>query len=379
MVHKRTKSLQIAFLCLCCVQFLGVVVATDEDSANTGAEFLHNVISNLHRPHLGQYKSPVNSAVADDRIDVEEYIPGDVPYNPRAEELKILSKRPQNLNDYLPQSPDQSANDQQQAVSPSFLHSALSQNELSDLQNSATSQDGTQQTSNSFPANLIQSLTADGVKPDGMIPGYYYYFVPLNKNHQNSLNSLNQNEQLQPMASNNINANPLDLQQLQALASMQDSQQQQQHHHLAKSPVEPLFVAMAGFVGVAVVFLSAMMFIPRIGPLLHTKAALKRAPEEIATITKLVAESIDGKDCSERIACEVGRAMRSMDVGQKPIRLMEIMLPPSVAKQLAQVRRSALKKEECHFITCKRTDGIIKLVAKLKNTNHSSNKLLKIT
>lgn len=93
-------------------------------------------------------------------------------------------------------------------------------------------------------------------------------------------------------------------------------------NHLTKPKVEPLFVAMAGFVGVAVVFLSALMFIPRLPiPLISSKAAvLKRAPEELASLTKLVAESIDGKDCSERIACEVGRAMRSMNVGNKPIR-----------------------------------------------------------
>lgn len=92
---------------------------------------------------------------------------------------------------------------------------------------------------------------------------------------------------------------------------------------VTKPKVEPLFVAMAGFVGVAVVFLSAMMFIPRLPiPALSSKSVLKRAPEELATLTKLVTESIDGKDCSERIACEVGRAMRSMQVGTKPIRYL---------------------------------------------------------
>lgn len=92
-------------------------------------------------------------------------------------------------------------------------------------------------------------------------------------------------------------------------------------NQMTKSKVEPLFVAMAGFVGVAVVFLSALMFIPRLPiQLLTSKSALKRAPDELATLTKLVTESIDGKDCSERIACEFGRAMRSMRVGSKPIR-----------------------------------------------------------
>lgn len=46
--------------------------------------------------------------------------------------------------------------------------------------------------------------------------------------------------------------------------------------------------------------------------------------------------------------------------------MMEIILPPAIAKQLAQVRRSASKKEQCHFITCKATEGTLKMVAKLR-------------
>lgn len=50
--------------------------------------------------------------------------------------------------------------------------------------------------------------------------------------------------------------------------------------------------------------------------------------------------------------------------------MMEIILPPAVAKQLAQIRRSASKKEQCHFIMCKRTEGTLQLVAKLKKTDN---------
>lgn len=48
--------------------------------------------------------------------------------------------------------------------------------------------------------------------------------------------------------------------------------------------------------------------------------ALKHAPDELASLTKLVVQSIEGKDCSERIACEVGRAVRTMHLGNKPLR-----------------------------------------------------------
>lgn len=52
--------------------------------------------------------------------------------------------------------------------------------------------------------------------------------------------------------------------------------------------------------------------------------------------------------------------------------MMEIMLPPTVAKQLAQIRRSASKKETCHFIMCKRNEGTLQMVAKLKKTNNKT-------
>lgn len=52
--------------------------------------------------------------------------------------------------------------------------------------------------------------------------------------------------------------------------------------------------------------------------------------------------------------------------------MMEIILPPAVAKQLAQIRRAATRKEQCHFISCKNTEGTFKLVAKLKRPNNKT-------
>lgn len=138
-----------------------------------------------------------------------------------------------------------------------------------------------------------------------MISGYNYFFYPLD------------HSVLQQVQNGNGN------QMAQTTAMSEPEPAKPDNQAVSKPHVQPLFVAMAGFVGVAVVFLSALMFIP-ILPIhaLTSKAALKRAPEELASLTKLVAESIDGKDCSERIACEVGRAMRSMRVGNKPIRYL---------------------------------------------------------
>lgn len=165
----------------------------------------------------------------------------------------------------------------------------------------------------------------ESVKPDGTYNGYNYFFYPLDNDALQQLHQQqqpqqyqHQQQQLQQYNGNNyeVQQNHYDHDQ-NSMAGGGDHDNQV----TTKPKVEPLFVAMAGFVGVAVVFLSALMFIPRLPiPVLGTKAALKRAPEELASLTRLVAESIDGKDCTERIACEVGRAMRSMQLDNKPIR-----------------------------------------------------------
>ncbi|KAF0765273.1 Uncharacterized protein FWK35_00006160 [Aphis craccivora] len=318
---------------------------TSPTNAPSGAEFLHSVIGNMHRP---------NRKVFNDRIDVEEYIPDDIPYMPPSDEIKMLSKQPFHLNNQANRPVQTDAKNQVELllsqIAPQFL-----KNEFAESQNRIVTQEAPQQFNQvaNNPQNIIDALTSDTVQrpPDGMISGYNYFFYPLD------------NKVLQQMQNGN---------QVASTTAASDSEPAKSENQAAAKPrVEPLFVAMAGFVGVAVVFLSALMFIP-ILPIhaLTSKAALKRAPEELASLTKLVAESIDGKDCSERIACEVGRAMRSMRVGNKPIRMMEIILPPAVAKQLAQIRRSASKKEQCHFIMCKKTEGTLQLVAKLKKTDN---------
>jgi hypothetical protein len=89
----------------------------------------------------------------------------------------------------------------------------------------------------------------------------------------------------------------------------------------SEKSVEPLFMAIAGFVGMALMFAFSVLFLPKFGNIRSRGiSALKHAPDELAALTKLVLDGIDGKDCTERIACEVGRAVRKMQLDKKPIR-----------------------------------------------------------
>ncbi|VVC43948.1 WD40/YVTN repeat-like-containing domain [Cinara cedri] len=382
MIRLYSKSVWTVVLHLFTVQLLLYSASSADDNNSTdntpsGAEFLKSVIGNLHRP---------NRKVFNARIDVNEYIPNDASHTSPGNELKILSRQPTNFmaqqkshtNMNRP-TPLADANNNNQGEKMAMFASQMApqfmKNEFSDSQHKIVSQGPPQQISSVPPSNflspnLIEALSSESVKPDGTINGYNYFFYPLDNE---ALQQLQQQQQSQQQIQQYNNANNHEMQQQQQDNSMAGGGDQD-NHAMTKPKVEPLFVAMAGFVGVAVVFLSALMFIPRLPiPVLGTKAALKRAPEELATLTRLVAESIDGKDCTERIACEVGRAMRSMQLDNKPIRMMEIILPPAVAKQLAQVRRSASRKEQCHFIMCKKTEGTLKMVAKLKKTNNNAN------
>lgn len=171
---------------------------------------------------------------------------------------------------------------------------------------------------NMFVQTNVYSAGEFSQNQDSTIAGYNYLFYPLDNKALQQLQSNGNNlQQLQQYSGNSLQQAI----QQQNLQNQQNSLADTEQNQVTKPKVQPLFVAMAGFVGVAVVVLSALIFIP-ILPIssLTSKAVLKRAPEELASLTKLVAESIDGKDCSERIACEVGRAMRSMQVGNKPIR-----------------------------------------------------------
>jgi hypothetical protein len=84
--------------------------------------------------------------------------------------------------------------------------------------------------------------------------------------------------------------------------------------------VEPLFMAVAGFVGMALMFAFSVLFLPKFGNLRSRGISALKHADEFSALTKLVLDGINGKDCTERIACEVGRAVRKMQLDKKPIR-----------------------------------------------------------
>lgn len=147
------------------------------------------------------------------------------------------------------------------------------------------------------PSFIVTEQTNEALQNNQIpIPTYYFYNPDSGAINENSIED--------PY---NIGMRPLEGEQLLGVPPGK------------KIVVEPLFVAMAGFVGIAMIFMSAVLFLPKILSPPPEVSSLK-GPQELAALTKLAVETIEGNDCTERIACEVGRAMRNMQVGSKPIK-----------------------------------------------------------
>lgn len=150
-------------------------------------------------------------------------------------------------------------------------------------------------------------ITDDIVTPtdQGTLSGYYYYFYPIKSFMTNA-------------AQNNASVNTM--MPMTMIPNGMSTDMMMTDGNSEKS-IEPLFIAMASFVGVAMMFILSILFMPKFGNLSSRgEAALKNAPEEMVTLSRIIGEAIEGKDCSDRIACEVGKAIRIMKLGNKPIR-----------------------------------------------------------
>ncbi|XP_021922772.1 uncharacterized protein LOC110831262 isoform X2 [Zootermopsis nevadensis] len=192
--------------------------------------------------------------------------------------------------------------------------------------------------------NLFGSLNVnkDHAQED---QGYYYYFYPI-KSFDTESTKTNEVKQTNTPAPSSKPASQMATMIPTAMMIFDSG---------TNKSVEPLFMAVAGFVGMALMFAFSVLFFPKFGNLRSRGiSALKHAPDELTTLTKLILDGINGKDCTERIACEVGRAVRKMRLDKKPMRVLEILLPPSLSKQLQRIRKAAAKKEKCNFIPCKR-------------------------
>ncbi|KAG8224333.1 hypothetical protein J437_LFUL004289 [Ladona fulva] len=146
-------------------------------------------------------------------------------------------------------------------------------------------------------ANLPGGVEGLGDPSTGAMPGYYYYYYPIKDfpKKEEGMGNGDMKEEGNGMENGNGNE-----------AKM----------------VEPLFIAVAAFTGLSLLFMFSMIFLPKLGFFRSDNIGMlsKLAPDDLSGLTRVVLESVDGKDCDQRIACELGRVLRKLRMHDRPLR-----------------------------------------------------------
>lgn len=88
-----------------------------------------------------------------------------------------------------------------------------------------------------------------------------------------------------------------------------------EHKDKDKTKLEPLFMAISGFIGMAVMFVLSVIVFPKFGIKKPTslKNSIKKS-ERITDIARVALQAIEGKNCAERFACELEKTARAFNL-----------------------------------------------------------------
>ncbi|XP_044257499.1 uncharacterized protein LOC123006791 isoform X2 [Tribolium madens] len=124
-----------------------------------------------------------------------------------------------------------------------------------------------------------------------------------------------------------------------------------------KKALEPLFMAISGFIGMAVMFVLSVLVFPKFG-IKKTRGNIKggiKKNERITDIARVALQAIEGKDCAERFACELEKTARAFNLqDNRFVKLLKRMAPSSFGKQMDKVGRNNNKRLRCTAIPCKK-------------------------
>lgn len=77
--------------------------------------------------------------------------------------------------------------------------------------------------------------------------------------------------------------------------------------------LEPLFMAISGFIGMAVMFVVSVLVLPKFG-ILKSRGGKQQFGSESYSVTGIVLRAIEGKQCSEKLACEIGKTANAYNM-----------------------------------------------------------------
>lgn len=81
-----------------------------------------------------------------------------------------------------------------------------------------------------------------------------------------------------------------------------------------KAVGSPLFMAISGFIGMALMFVFSVLMFPKFSIKKKGRDDIKKHPRErINDLARIAFEAIEGGDCTERFACELGKSARNFN------------------------------------------------------------------
>lgn len=72
-------------------------------------------------------------------------------------------------------------------------------------------------------------------------------------------------------------------------------------------------MAISGFIGMAVMFVLSALVLPKFS-ILKTRGGKQQFGNEVYSITGIVLKAIEGKQCSEKLACEMGKTADAYNI-----------------------------------------------------------------
>lgn len=74
----------------------------------------------------------------------------------------------------------------------------------------------------------------------------------------------------------------------------------------------PLFMAISGFIGMALMFMASVLFVPK-----FENFASRNSSNDFLQLSKVAWEAIEGRNCTERFACELNKVATKMELSKR--------------------------------------------------------------
>ncbi|CAH1186993.1 unnamed protein product [Phyllotreta striolata] len=117
--------------------------------------------------------------------------------------------------------------------------------------------------------------------------------------------------------------------------------------------LEPLFMAISGLVGMAVMFVFSMIVLPKFGLKPAKKIAWPKG-HDMDELAKLALSAIEGNDCRERFACELTKTARNYNIPDNRFLKLLKRITPGTLGQYMERFSYGNRQLKCTLIPCRK-------------------------